>query len=177
MERKKPLRADPEKVRAFVQRGRAGGLERSPIKRRSATASVAKREVAVLEGPLDPAVWQRRVFAASGGACVVSGARAHDADDPRFHAHHPLAQDALRKRALYGWLWDERNGILVAEAIHMAHEHKGGEARISREVLPACVWEFCAELDAIAGTHWATENVRRKHPAAGTSRIRAMRRT
>jgi hypothetical protein len=175
MKRSKPLRADPEKTRAFLKRGRSE-LNRAGIKARTAKGSAAKSRVKALEGPLDPATWRGKVFAASGGTCVVSGARATDADDPRFHAHHPVTQDALRKRGLYGWLWDARNGMLVAEQVHMAHEHTGGEQRIAREFVPASVWEFCADLDALAGTSWATEHVRRKHPPAGRSRTPRARR-
>lgn len=170
MKRNKPLRADPAKVRAFVQRGR-GGLERSGFRRSAAKALAAKREVRALEGPLDPAEWRRQVFEASGRRCVVTGTRARDAADDRFHAHHPVSQDALRRRGLYGRLWDPRNGVLVAEEIHMGHEHTGGEARIPREKLLQSVWDFARELDAEDGTSWATEHVKRKHPAAGTRGI------
>lgn len=169
MKRRHPLRADPAKVREFLQRGR-GGLSRStPLKPRGRKASAAKRGIAQREGPLDPASWRRAVFAASEGRCVVTGTRASDADDRRFHAHHAVSQDTLRRRGLYGWLWDARNGVLVTEAVHMGHEHTGGDARIPRSRLPASVWEFCAELDALDGSYWATEHVKRRHPAAGSS--------
>lgn len=174
MERKKPLRADPAKVREFLQRGRGAlkrttELERTSFKRKAISA---KRRVAPVEGPLDPASWRREVFRASGGKCIVSGARARDADDERFHAHHALSKDALRKRGLYAYVWDSRNGVWVAEAAHMAHEHTGGEHRITRDSLPASVWEFCAELDALAGIEWATAKVEHEHPPAGSSRRR-----
>lgn len=167
LERHKRLKSDPAKLRAFVQRGRdSSSLERGELKRRRPKRSPAKRGVAVVEGPLSPAEWKRRVFVTSGGQCVVSRSRAYDVDDPRFHAHHPVSQSSLRQRGLQGWLWDERNGMLVTRTIHMAHEHTGGKSRIRREFVPVSVWEFCAELDALAGTSWATEHVNRRHPAS-----------
>lgn len=168
MERKKPLRADPAKVRAFLQRGR-GALKRTDSLTRSGFS--AKRKVAPIEGPLTPAEWRRQVFAASGGRCTVTGARARDADDRRFHAHHVLAADSLRKRRLFAYVWDARNGLWIAELPHMAHEHSGGEHRIAREHLPASAWLFAAELDALAGTEWATAKLEREYPASGSRRM------
>jgi hypothetical protein len=167
MRRHKPLRGDPEKVREFLRRGRKRIERRTPLERAPLKASPGKRGDASAEGPLDPAAWRAAVFRASAGRCVVTGARARDSEDRRFHAHHPLDQAVLRRRRLFDWLWDPRNGILVSEQVHMAHTHTGGEQRIPREKLPASVWEFCAELDALEGTSWATERVKRAHPSGG----------
>lgn len=174
MQRHRPLRADPEKVRAFLARGR-GKLKRQSELKRSAIA--AKRKVAPNEGPLTPAEWHRQVFAASGGTCIVSSSRARGADDENFHAHHIIAAQQLRKRGLHGRVWDARNGLWVANAPHMAHEHTGGSHRIARELLPAAAWAFAAELDALAGTQWASAYLERMYPAAGTRRSQSPRRT
>lgn len=169
MKRSKRLKADPEKVRQFLARGR-GSLERSSSLKNPGKPFSAKRKVGPREGPLDPASWRREVFRASGGTCIVTGTRALDADDPRFHAHHAIAAQQLRKRGLHGRVWDRRNGLWVAEGPHMAHEHTGGSHRIPRDLLPTAVWEFARELDAIAGTEWATAHLERTYPAAGPSR-------
>jgi hypothetical protein len=174
VKRSKRLGADPAKVREFLQRGR-GSLTRTSAPERKPIA--AKRRVKPVEGPLDPRRWRQEVFRASGGKCIVSGARARDADDRRFHAHHPLDKDALRKRGLHGYLWDPRNGAWVSTPVHWQHEHSGGEGRIARERLPASVWEFCAELDALDGSEWATAKVEREHPATGHGGTTSPRRT
>lgn len=174
MKRRKPLRADPEKVREFLRRGR-GGLERTEFKRDPAKALAAKRAVRAAEGPLSPAEWREQVYELSGRTCVVSGSRANDAADPRFHAHHCVSADALRQRGLHAYVWDARNGVLVTAEVHMAHEHQGGEKRIPRSKLPASVWEFARELDRLAGTGWATAHVKREHPPAGISRATTRR--
>lgn len=180
MDRKKRLRADPEKVREFLQRGRGQlsrgqGLARGePLKR---TRLSAKRGKRVVEGPLDPASWRRQVFAASGGICIVSGSRATGVDDGHFHAHHIIAAQQLRKRGLYGLVWDPRNGLWLAELPHMAHEHTGGSHRLSRDLLPAAVWDFAGELDGLAGSEWASAYLERTYPTAGISRGSSPRRT
>lgn len=174
MKRSKRLRADPEKVRQFLQRGR-GRIERKERLKRAAIS--AKRKVGPVEGPLDPASWRREVFRVSAGKCIVSGTRARNADDPRFHAHHILAADQLRKRGLHAFVWDARNGLWIAEQPHMAHEHAGGRHRIRREQLPASVWLFAGELDVLAGTEWATAKLEREYPATGNSRTTSPRRT
>lgn len=154
----KPLRPDPEKVREFLRRGRESG---SKSLRAAAVRSVRAGRPA--EGPLDPATWRQNVFAASAGRCIVSGSRARDADDRRFHAHHMLPKGELRARGLFGHVWDDRNGILVSQRVHMRHE--GGYRRIPRELLPARVWAFAKELDELDGTSWATSLVERLHPS------------
>lgn len=172
MKRHRRLKADPEKVREFLRRGRQPLTRREELKRAGAKAKAARSGKASSEGPLSPAAWRAAVFAASGGRCIVTGARAKDAEDRRFHAHHAVAQDVLRQRRLHDRLWDARNGVWLAAAVHMAHEHAGGESRVPRELLPASVWEFARELDALDGTSWATEHVKRYHPAAGSSGAR-----
>jgi hypothetical protein len=158
LERKTGLKADPEKTRAFIERGR-GALQRTGSGMRRVTAG---------EGPLTPAEWRAAVFAAAHGRCIISGTRARDLDDPRFQAHHILPKRVLRVRGLLSYVWDARNGLWLRADVHAAHEAPGvNDGRIPAYRLPTCVWEFCDELDALAGTHWATDLVLRAHPAAG----------
>jgi hypothetical protein len=161
LKRTAELRPDPEKVREFLQRG--GGS----LKRTSGLKARPRRRPQ--EGPLTPSEWRLAAFTAAHGRCIVTGARARSVEDRNFHVHHPLDAAELRARKLYAYVWDPRNALWVARDAHMAHEHTGGEARIPREVLPASVWAFCFELDRLAGTQWATERVRRDHPATGSS--------
>jgi hypothetical protein len=160
LKRKTELRAKPEKVRAFVQRGRASGA------RSLRTSAIAAARIErPREGPLDAASWRRAVFAASGGRCMITGARARDADDPRFHVHHPLPKGVLRARDLYAHVWDPRNGVWLSQRAHERHEN--ATERIGWILLPASVWAFCREMDALDGTQWATMLVRRLHRVAG----------
>lgn len=162
---RKRLEADPEKVREFLRRGRE--LERSGFKR----ARSGFRRASSAEGPLTPREWWLAVFEASGGRCVMTGTRARDADDPRFHAHHPLAKRILRERGLLGHVWDPRNALWLRADVHAAHEQPGvRDSRVPAEKLGAGVWAFCSELDALEGSAWATELVLRAHPPAGSSR-------
>lgn len=175
MKRGKPLRADPAKVREFLARGRGALSRYEPLKRSGALKrSSAKRRIAEHEGPLTPAEWRRQVYELSGRKCIVSQTPSHDPYDRRFHAHHPLDKSTLRDRGLHAYVWDPRNGVLVLATVHMQHEYDGS---IARELLPARVWEFCAELDALDQTEWATARVERLHPPAGSSRIASPRRT
>jgi hypothetical protein len=159
LKRKTELKADAEKAREFMQRGRQQ-LERGNGLRRKVRERPA-------EGPLTPREWQAAVFEASEGRCVITGSRAREVDDPAFHAHHPLPQRQLRARGLHGCLWDPRNGILLRRDIHERHEHGARRIRVPHTALPASVWEFCAELDELAGTKWATDLVLREHPVRG----------
>lgn len=178
MKRGKPLRADPEKVREFLQRGR-GSLKADPAKTRAfvdrgrvagarvlrESAIAGMREEKALrrsEGPLSPADWRKAVAGASGLKCIVSGTRADDWTDPDFEAHHPLAKGELRARELRAFVWDKRNGVWLTELVHATHEHS--ERVVFRDVLPDSVWEFCAEMDALGSGSWATAWVENKHP-------------
>lgn len=168
LKRSKPLRADVAKVREFLQRGR-GSLERSGDRPRARTGF---RKATAAEGPLTPAQWRQAAHDASGGRCSISGTRALNADDRRFDAHHPLSKRVLRERRLLGYVWDPRNSLWLRGDVHAAHEFPGvRDTRIPAERLRPSVWEFCAELDALEGTQWATQLVLRAHPPAGFSRI------
>jgi hypothetical protein len=158
--RKTELRADPEKTREFVERGREAGARSL---RESARVSIPEtRKLRAAEGPLSPADWRVAVYKASGGRCIISGARADGPSDPRFDAHHVLPKGELRARGLLQRVWDPRNGVLLAEREHQRHE--GAFLRVPRSKLPAVVWEFAAELDALAGTEWATVRLERIYP-------------
>lgn len=144
---------------------RHGELARSELKRR--------RKPRPPEGPLSPAEWRKQVFLLarsdprdpSGGWCVITRSRARDADDRRFHAHHPLPKSELRKRGYFNRVYDARNGLWCARRVHLRHEYPfDDESRIPRSALPASVWVFCSELDDLEGTQWATELVFRLHP-------------
>lgn len=164
LERRTGLRANPEKTREFVQRGRVQ-LERSWIQ---GSKISGMRRASAAEGPLSPAAWREQAFVASGGRCVISGTRARNADDHRFDAHHILAKRELRARRLFGYVWDVRNALWILGSVHAGHEHPGvRDTRIPAEKLPPSVWEFCAELDELAGVQWATSYVLRAHPRRG----------
>jgi hypothetical protein len=120
-----------------------------------------------VEGPLSPEEWRRVVANTSGLTCTVSGTRARNAFDPLFDAHHIVPKSLLRARGLHAFVWDPRNGLFVLGSVHAAHSHVGGDRRIARECLPGSVWEFAAELDALAGTGWASACVERFHPSRG----------
>lgn len=166
------LRRDPAKVRSWQRRARAASSLRSghptlgrktelrPISERQRARKKAQRAA---EGPLEPREWRLAVAAAAELRCRVTSAEASHALDRRFHAHHPFPKDELRSRGLYGWVWDPRNGAFVLARVHFQHE--AAMERIPRAALPASVWEFCAELDAIEGRGWATAKVEAAHPA------------
>lgn len=157
------LRADPEKVKAFQDRGRAAGARSLQRSARRGAADRRRRE-REKEGPLSPGEWRVAVALSADLRCTVTGTRAADVDDRRFHAHHAVPKDELRARGLHAHVWDPRNGVWLLERVHMQHEYPGVNAqRIRAAQLPASVWEFAEEMDATDGTQWATELVRRSH--------------
>lgn len=167
------LRADEARLREFAARAQVAGAEslrKSARKGRAKTAARRKES----EGPLSPAQWRAAAYNASGGLCIITGTRAYGLDDPSFDAHHPLPKRELRARGLFAFVWDPRNAVWLAELAHGRQE--AAFVRVAGELLPAPVWEFCAELDARDGSEWATALVERMHPATGSqSRQRSRR--
>lgn len=152
---RRELKADVERVREFLKRGKA--LDRKPLR--------SKPKPRPAEGPLSPAEWAAQVFELSEGRCIITGARARDAFDRRFHAHHPLPKRELRARGLAARVWDPRNGVLLRRDVHVRHED--AFERVPHTALPLRVWEFCRELDELEGSQWATTLVLRAHPVRG----------
>lgn len=153
-------RGDPEKRRKFIERGR------KPLGR-TGKGLTRKRPERPDEGPLTPSLYEEEVFTRAGGLCSVTGRRAKRPSDRSFHAHHPLPKDELRRRGLYEHVWDPRNGVWVDATLHMDHEH-GSNRKIPRTALPASVWNFARQMDALGGQgdgpEWATALVERLHP-------------
>jgi hypothetical protein len=141
IQRHRPLRADPEKVREFLRRGRENRRRRT------------------IEGPLTAAEWRAATYAAAAGRCIVTGARARNVDDRAFHAHHGLPASALRSHGHFDRVFDSRNGLWIARDVHL--RGIGRHPDIPRVALPGLLWEFAAELDAREGTQWATYLLRR----------------
>jgi hypothetical protein len=156
LERRTELKADAEKVREFLRRGRDSAF------RKAKPATSGFRRYSSAEGPLTPADWRKHAFDASDGRCIITGARARDADDPRFDAHHILPKRTLRARRLYGFVWDPRNALWLSGDAHERLE--GRSVYLPHTRLPVTVWVFCSELDALDETQWATELVRRLYP-------------
>lgn len=167
------LRADEARLREFAARAQVSGAESLRKSARTGRArTVARRKES--EGPLSPAQWRAAAYEASGGLCIITGTRAYGPDDPSFDAHHPLPKRELRARGLAGFVWDARNAVWLAERAHERQEL--AFVRVPGELLPAAVWAFCAELDALDGSEWATALVERMHPATGSqSRQRSRR--
>lgn len=159
--RGKPLTADPKKAQEFIARGRSA-LSRSAG---PSSRGGGMRRASAAEGPLSPEAWREAVYRQAGGRCMVTNARASNADDPTFDAHHVVPKRVLRARGLLDRVFEARNGVWLRADIHAAVENPGVRARpLTAEMLPAAVWEFASELDALEGTYWATELVLRAHP-------------
>lgn len=187
LKRKTRLSADPEVTRAFVERAREAGLSTDPIKLaefvrrgRSHSARATKRVNAAAlkrkEGPLSPEEWRHAVAQNAGLRCTVTGARARDADDPMFDAHHALPKRELRARGLHAYVYDARNGVFLASGVHYSHEFgAGNDDRVPRGCLPAAVWSFCRDMDRLGEGEWATAMVERAHPIGGRGQQRHSR--
>jgi hypothetical protein len=169
-----PPKRDPAKLREWEQRSRTS-LARNPdkqLERHAPLRPISERQRAKkklqreTEGPLTPREWRIEVAKRAGLRCMVTSppVEAKHPLDPRFHAHHPLEKGELRARGLYAHVWDPRNGCFVLALVHMAHRGVNS-VPIPRSALPDSVWEFCAEMDALEGTGWATSKVEAAHPA------------
>jgi hypothetical protein len=170
-DRKAGLRRNTPAAREFGQRGRVSGAK--SLRESAQRAARAPRPV---EGPLSPRAWRERAFESSGGACIVTGARAAHAFDRRFHVHHFVAAEALRDRGLHAHVWDPRNAGWVERQVHLDHEWSP-RSPITLDLVPESAWQFAQEMDALDGTEWATVHVERFHPAAGSSGSTTRRRS
>lgn len=145
------LKTDPAKVAAFVQRGRVRAAEnarkrgRAPLER--SVALVRRVTHRPPEGPLSPSEWHEAAFRRAGGRCEVKpGERAFGAVDERFHAHHVIPKQRLRKEGCYGLVWDQRNALWIGATVHMSHEFAAiGEHRIPATAIRLETWQFAAE--------------------------------
>lgn len=93
--------------------------------------------------------WRSGVVAAEWragiGACVRCGSRRN------VDGHHAIPARILRMLGLHAYLSDRRNRVDVCRDCHESHENRSKP--LTREELPAAVWEFAAEL----GLTWYLE--------------------
>jgi hypothetical protein len=145
--RRKPLRADPEKVGEFHERARqkaqSGAFGRKPLRARNGLERKLlprnpRRRKASRRLP-GATGWTARVFALYGRRCVVCGKRA-------TQAHHTVPRrvildDTRKPKAEREQLaYDARNGCPVCADDHSAHEN--ASRRIPRRCIPegAIAW-------------------------------------
>jgi len=152
--RDKPLRANPEKVRAFQDRARDKAREKAYGRDGERSRSLRAKSEVVVEnfGAPKPRrrrdrlpgarTFKRRVFGLYGSKCVVCGKRADQ-------AHHGIPVnvilDDVRKppdvrRAIAN---DARHGVPVCTPDH--HAHEGASRRIRRWELPQGVIDWATE--------------------------------
>ena len=164
--RKKELRADPEKTRAFVQRsrenstlGRSDGLSRGKTPARASKPVDRPKRPEPEEGPLTPARWRYEVWALDQGVCRGCGAGPFRLDDDAWvwNAHHCIPKTVLRARGEHGRVWDPGNGIVLCRRCHEAHH---GIRPVRAHRLPERARTFAVSI----GT-WAEDVLDRQHPA------------
>lgn len=115
----------------------------------------------------DPALagkWIRAVLPRKA-RCVVCGTK------DGLQGHHVIPQTVLKAWcAHYGFveqptqriLWDVRNGIALCERDHS--RHTDAYRRVPRYLLPADVWLFAAELDALTPTDELRVRIEQMYP-------------
>lgn len=160
------MKRDPEKARKWQRRSAARAAEKArerareaaPRKSRSRPLRASPRRKNA-EGPLSPEEWAVTVWRLDGGRCIVTAADARwPRDFPyRFQVHHPIEKSVLRARGLYDYVWDPRNGVIVATRVH--ERHTNAVERIPLDLLPARCREFSVELGP-----WAEVQLERTHP-------------
>lgn len=113
----------------------------------------------VLSGAWYAAVVHRKA------TCLVCGGRW------ALQGHHLVSQQALRsfcrslrmdRAGTQRILWDVRNGAACCEQDHV--RHTTAFRRIPFASLPASVFEFAEELDAMTDRHEIVERLRREYP-------------
>lgn len=153
-----PLRADPAKVAAFVQRNRKPLARTMSLKRGTPRQRVST----------PPDVW-REVLRRDGGLCVWS---AHLGRRARAeHPHH------LLPKGKGGWpqFFDVRENIVgLAPTPHMAHEHSPLD-RLPWEALPGECQAFLLEVAAVDPR--AERLIECQYPVAGEQRQHPVRRS
>jgi hypothetical protein len=97
----------------------------------------------------DSAAWREGL-----GPCVITGA-VIDID-----AHHIIPAQVLRSLGLRAYLGDHRNRLAVRRDLHL--NHHSGTRPIPRELLPASVFEFAADI----GLGWYLDKRYRESVAA-----------
>lgn len=165
MKRRKPLRADPEKVREFQRRA----AENSQLSRRKPLGR-GERKAPGPDSRAQPVRFQAKE-AARRGVCFRCRVRKAD------HWHHWTPQQHIRvyvrglrlpetdaRRLLRRLLRDERNLSRACRSCHLASEF-APDGRFTWEDVPGSAVEFAAEL----GPEWS-ERIRILYPAAGTRR-------
>lgn len=77
------------------------------------------------------------------------------------HMHHLIPQQTLVREGHADKLRDARNLVPMCFDHHLAHENWSGHgrARLTRDLLPARVWEFARELG-----EWAVVRLEREYP-------------
>lgn len=159
MKRRKPLRADPEKQRAWERRSREKQIE---LARGFLTADPEHGGFRATNPPVrfhEPALrgFTQRVFTLYGRKCVVCRRRA-------AQAHHVIPKRTLKARQEPAeTLGDARNGVPVCVRCHERHE--GATRRICRDELPLGViaWAYANNFG------WYIDDVRYYPPAAAAA--------
>lgn len=88
---------------------------------------------------VDSTIWRRDL-----GACIVCPAEGGICSGP-VQGHHAVAKAKLRQLGLTAAAMDLRNRVPVCERRHA--QHTTGYRPIPRELLPASVFVFAADLD------------------------------
>lgn len=155
MKRTKPLKADPDKARAWRQRGAERYEERVRERggrRPLAAMSQRRMEELAARGETEPystlkqsaprrrpateaeiaREWHK--LGSRGRLCVKSGEPAGP------HCHHGIPQHFLKRLGLHAHLWDIDNAVPVTLTVHMNHEARADP--ITRaELIAAGIWE------------------------------------
>lgn len=139
--RRGELKVNPDKVRAWMARSRLRAAVAA--QERPGKELKRRRREKLPEGPLSPHEWFLQVGGRSGWRCAVTRAKASSRFDRRFEAHHIIPAARLRRHGLHMKLWDPRNGLYVAQRVHVAHTN--AFERIPRSALPSSVYAFAAE--------------------------------
>lgn len=111
----------------------------------------------------------RRAVVFPGARCLMCGR------DHALFGHHVISQriiedygreHGLEPQGIQLLLWDSRNGIPLDLRCH--ERHHNAYRRIPLYLLPACVFEFARDLDALYadGRQPIHERLRREYPDA-----------